>query len=171
MAQRSGGEMLHEVPGEQRVDVERRSTALADAMRAIGVRHEVEGLVERDQAVHQAFRALVMHIIIAGAMHDQQASPEPLGLIDRRGTLVARAVRRAVQETHVALGHGPFIRTQLHESLAVLQAFMSVVAVMCLVLSAVTADRHRSDRERIVLLHRERLARAHAAEMERLRRT
>src|SRR3989441_2392415 len=98
-----GGEMLHQVPGEQRVDVERRATALADAMRAIRVRHEVEGLVQRDQAIHQTFRALVMHVVVAGAVHHQEASLESLGLIDRRGTLVARAVRRALQETHVAL--------------------------------------------------------------------
>src|SRR6266436_72595 len=50
---RPGGEMLQQVPREQRVNVERRSAALADAVRAIGVRHEVEGLAEGDQAVHQ----------------------------------------------------------------------------------------------------------------------
>src|SRR5437870_5605876 len=102
-APRPGGEMRHQVPGEQRVDVERGATALADAMRAIRVRHEVEGLVQRDQAIHQTFRALVMHVVVAGAVHHQEASLESLGLIDRRGTLVARAVRRALQETHVAL--------------------------------------------------------------------
>jgi hypothetical protein len=48
---------------------------------------------------------------------------------------------------------------------------MSVVAVMCLVLSAVTTERHRADREKIELFHRERLARAHANEMQRLRGT
>src|SRR5207249_11805266 len=60
-------------------------------------------LVQRGQAVHRTFRALVMHVVVAGAVYDQQASLESLGLIDRRGTLVARAVRRALQETHVAL--------------------------------------------------------------------
>src|SRR5206468_8186643 len=100
---RPGGKMLEQIPGEQRENVQRRAAALADAMRAIGICHEVERLVERDQAVHQPFRALVMHVVVAGAMHDQQASLEPLGLIDRRGTLVTRAVRRAGQEPHVAL--------------------------------------------------------------------
>ena len=71
--------MFHQVPREQRVDVERRSTPLANAMRAIGVRHEVERLAERDQAVHQAFGALVIHVVVTGAMHDQQLSLEPLG--------------------------------------------------------------------------------------------
>src|SRR6266566_2198607 len=72
-------------------------------MRAIGICHEVEWLAELDQAVHQAFCALVMHVVIAGAVHDQQATLESLGLIDRRRTVVARAVRRRVQETHIAL--------------------------------------------------------------------
>ncbi len=72
-------------------------------MRAIGIRHEVEWLAELDQAVHQAFCALVMHVVVAGAVHDQQAPLESLGLIDRRRTVVARAVRRRVQETHIAL--------------------------------------------------------------------
>src|SRR6266576_2163902 len=52
---RARGQMLHQVPGEQGEDVQRRPTALADAMRAIGIRHEVEWLAELDQAVHQAF--------------------------------------------------------------------------------------------------------------------
>src|SRR6266566_9900769 len=100
---RARGQMLHQVPGEQREDVQRRPTALADAMRAIGIRHEVEWLAELDQAVHQAFCALVMHVVIAEAVHDQQAPLQSLGLIDRRRTVVARAVRGRVQETHIAL--------------------------------------------------------------------
>ena len=64
-----------------------------------------------------------------------------------------------------ALGHGPFIRPELHQSLAVLQAFMSVVAVTFLVLGAVTAERQRVARERAELFHRERLARAYAEDM------
>jgi len=87
-----------------------------------------------------------------------------------RGATGATLVVSAAAVWSTVLGHGPFIRTQLHESLAVLQGFMSVVAVMCLVLSAVTADRHRADRERTELFHRERLARAHADELQRLRR-
>ena len=40
----------------------------------------------------------------------------------------------------------------------------------CLVLSAVTAERWRADRERTELFHRERLIHAYAEDMERLRR-
>src|SRR5205823_4470507 len=57
-------------------------------------------------------------------------------------------------------GRGPFIRPELHQSLGVLQAFMSVVAVTFLVLGAMTAERRRTDRERAELFHRERAARA-----------
>jgi two-component system, NarL family, sensor histidine kinase FusK len=64
-----------------------------------------------------------------------------------------------------AMGGGPFVRPELHQSLAVLQGFMSVVAVTFLVLAAVTAERQRVNRERTELLHRERLARAYAEEM------
>src|SRR5207302_9536811 len=95
--------MLHQVAGEQRVDVQGRATALADTMRTIRVRHEVEGLAERDEPVHEAFRALVMHVGVTAAMHDQQPSLAPFGLTDRQGTIVASAARRAVQATHVAL--------------------------------------------------------------------
>lgn len=64
-----------------------------------------------------------------------------------------------------AMGRGPFIRPELHESLAALQAFLSVVAVTFLVLGAVMAERLRVDREKTELYHRERLVRAYAEEM------
>ena len=66
-------------------------------------------------------------------------------------------------------GRGPFIRPELHQSLGVLQAFMSVVAVTFLVLGAMTAERRRIDRERTELFHRERVARAYAEEMKQRR--
>ena len=80
-----------------------------------------------------------------------------------RGATGATFVVSGVAIWSTVRGHG-------HESLAVLQAFMSVLAVTCLVLSAVTAERARADRERTELYHRERLVRAHAEEMERLRK-
>jgi signal transduction histidine kinase len=68
-----------------------------------------------------------------------------------------------------AVGRGPFVRGELHEGLALLQGFMSVVAVTFLALSAVIAERQRADRDRSELLHRERLARADAEQLARLR--
>ena len=91
----------------------------------------------------------------------------------RFGTQGASAATLVVSTVAVwitALGHGPFIRPELHQSLAVLQAFMSVVAVTCLVLAAVTGEGLRVERERRELVHRERVVRAYAEEMQRQRR-
>ncbi|HET9386600.1 MAG TPA: MASE1 domain-containing protein [Gemmatimonadales bacterium] len=82
-----------------------------------------------------------------------------------QGASAATLLVSAVAIWSTALGHGPFIRPELHDSLAVLQAFMSVVAVTFLVMGAVTAERRRADRERTELYHRERLVRAYAEEM------
>ena len=82
-----------------------------------------------------------------------------------QGATAATFLVCSVAVWSTALGRGPFIRPELHESLAVLQAFMSVVAVTFLVLGAVTAERQRVARERAELFHRERLARAYAEEM------
>jgi len=86
----------------------------------------------------------------------------------RFGTPGASAATILVSSVAVwttALGRGPFIRPELHQSLAVLQGFMSVVAVTFLVLGAVIGERQRVERERTELFHRERLARAYADEM------
>ena len=87
-----------------------------------------------------------------------------------RGATGATLMVSAAAVWSTVHGNGPFVRTQLHESLAVLQGFMSVLAVTCLVLAAVTAERWRADRERTELFHRERVVRAYAEDMERLRR-
>ena len=85
----------------------------------------------------------------------------------RFGTQGASAATLVVSTAAVwitELGRGPF------HSLAVLQAFMSVVAVTFLVLAAVTEERLRGERERNELAHRERVVRAYAEEMQRQRR-
>ena len=82
-----------------------------------------------------------------------------------QGASAATMLVSAVAIWCTVLGRGPFIRPELHDSLAVVQAFMSVVAVTFLVLGAVTAERRRADRERTELYHRERLVRAYAEEM------
>jgi integral membrane sensor domain MASE1 len=87
-----------------------------------------------------------------------------------RGATGATLLVSTVAVWSTARGHGPFLRPELHQSLAVLQAFMCVVVVTCLVLAAVTAERRRADRERTELFHRERVARAYAEEMQQQRR-
>jgi len=88
---------------------------------------------------------------------------------DTQGAAGATLLVSAVAVWSTALGRGPFIQTELHQSLAVLQAFMSVVAATFLVLGAVTGERHRVDRERNELFHRERVARAYAEEIRQQR--
>ena len=66
-----------------------------------------------------------------------------------------------------ARGHGPFIQPELHQSLAMLQAFMSVIAVTFLVLGAVCRERGRAERERTELYFRERVFREYAEELKR----
>src|SRR5262249_60750583 len=46
-----GREMLQQVPGQRREAVQRRPAAFANAMRAVGVRHEIELLAQRHEAV------------------------------------------------------------------------------------------------------------------------
>lgn len=91
----------------------------------------------------------------------------------RFGTMGATGATLLVSGVAVwstAAGRGPFVRPELHQSLAVLQAFMGVVAVTFLVLGAVTAERRRVEGERTELFHRERVARAYADEMQEKRR-
>lgn len=82
-----------------------------------------------------------------------------------QGASGATLLVSAVAIWSTALGRGPFIRPELHDSLAVLQAFMGVVAATFMVLGAVTTERQRVDRELTELFHRERLVRAYAEEM------
>jgi len=82
-----------------------------------------------------------------------------------QGATAATLLVSSVAVWSTTIGRGPFIRPELHQSLAVLQGFMSVVAVTFLVLGALTAERRRVERERTELFHRERLARAYAEEM------
>jgi signal transduction histidine kinase len=52
-----------------------------------------------------------------------------------------------------ALGHGPFVRTTLAESLTALQAFVAMTAVTFLILGAVTAERERTRRDLVRVVH------------------
>ena len=65
---RVGREMLLEVTKQEAVEMQRGSRAFVDGVRAVGVLHEVDGLVQLDQAVEQQLRAGVMHVVIAGAV-------------------------------------------------------------------------------------------------------
>lgn len=69
---RAGREMLGQVPREQVIQVHGRAWAFKDAVGAVGIGHEVERFPEFDKFVHQQLRPLVMDVVVAGAMHNQQ---------------------------------------------------------------------------------------------------
>jgi len=61
--------MLFQESVPQRVQVN-----TADAMRAIGVLHKAELLVQVDEFIDETLRALEMHVVVARAVDDQQFS-------------------------------------------------------------------------------------------------
>jgi hypothetical protein len=69
---RARREMLGQVPREQVIQVHGRARAFKDAVSAIGIGHEVERLPQGDQLVDQQLRPLVMNIVVARAVHNQQ---------------------------------------------------------------------------------------------------
>lgn len=61
-----------------------------------------------------------------------------------RGATSATLLVAAVAVVATTLGHGPFVREELHEGLLLLQTFMGITATTFLVLAAVTAERERA---------------------------
>ena len=78
----------------------------------------------------------------------------------QRGAVTAAFVVSVIAVWGTALGHGPFVRAALHQSLIALQTFMGVAAATFLVLGASIAERRRAESE-------VRLARARAEEANR----
>jgi len=75
-----------------------------------------------------------------------------------RGVTGATLLVSTIAIWSTTLGHGPFVRGELHERLALVQGFMSAIAVACLVLSAGMAERARAQQARIALQQHERPA-------------
>ena len=63
-------EVLLEIPFQELHQVPRRTTALADAVCAVGIVHHRELLVGRDERVDERFRILVVHVVVAGAVDE-----------------------------------------------------------------------------------------------------
>ncbi len=78
----------------------------------------------------------------------------------QRGAVTAAFAVSVIAVWGTALGHGPFVRAALHQSLIALQTFMGVAASTFLVLGAGIAERRRAEKE-------VRLARARAEEANR----
>jgi signal transduction histidine kinase len=78
----------------------------------------------------------------------------------QRGAITTAFTVSVIAVWGTALGHGPFVRPALHQSLIALQAFMGVAAATFLVLGASISERRRAEEEM-------RLAHARAAEANR----
>ena len=78
----------------------------------------------------------------------------------QRGAVSTAFVVSVIAVWGTALGHGPFVRPALHQSLIALQTFMGVATATFLVLGASIAERRRAEKE-------VRLARARAEEANR----
>lgn len=79
---------------------------------------------------------------------------------EQRGAITTAFTVSVIAVWGTALGHGPFVRPALHQSLIALQAFMGVAAATFLVLGASISERRRAENEM-------RLAHARAAEANR----
>lgn len=53
--------------------------AFTDAMGAVGVVHEIEGLAEFDEAIDEALGSLEVDVIVSGAMHDEEMTLQAFG--------------------------------------------------------------------------------------------
>jgi signal transduction histidine kinase len=82
----------------------------------------------------------------------------------QRGAVTAAFAVSVIAVWGTALGHGPFVRAALHQSLIALQAFMGVAAATVLVLGASIAERRRVESE--VRLARARAEEANSAKAE-----
>jgi signal transduction histidine kinase len=65
----------------------------------------------------------------------------------QRGAITTAFTVSVIAVWGTALGHGPFVRPALHESLIALQAFMGVAAATFLVLGASISERRRAEEE------------------------
>ena len=78
------GQVFEQEIGHRAVEVPPAVGALADAVGAVGIGHHLEILVERHQPVDQLFGGLIVDVVVAGAVDDQEVAFQPCGMGDRR---------------------------------------------------------------------------------------
>jgi signal transduction histidine kinase len=83
---------------------------------------------------------------------------------EQRGAITTAFTVSVIAVWGTALGHGPFVRPALHQSLIALQAFMGVAAATFLVLGASISERRRAEGE--MRLAHTRTAEANRAKAE-----
>ena len=92
--------MFFEIAQEQAIEMQRGAGAFVDGVGAVGVFHEVDGLIELDQAIEEKFGAGVVHVVVAGAVDEEQVAAQAFSEID--GGAVAIAFDVVERQAHVA---------------------------------------------------------------------
>src|SRR5947207_14824273 len=81
-------QMLFQIPRNQRVDMQQRPRPLGNSMCPIRVLHKIELLSKLHQPIDQLLVSLEMHIVVAGAMDDQQLPLHPVRDADWRSIAI-----------------------------------------------------------------------------------
>src|SRR5215510_9181578 len=87
-----GRKILEEVSRDGPPSVQRRSRSFAQRVRPVRVEHHVEILPELNQLVHQTFGVLDVHVVVAGAVHQQQVAAQSFREVDRRAAAISLGV-------------------------------------------------------------------------------
>src|SRR5208283_3185208 len=93
--------MFLEVAREQGVEMIVSAFAFGEGVRASGIFHKIERLSQLDEAIEEQFGALVMDVIVARTVDDEQITAEAFGKINDGGSLVASRI--LFRQAHVAL--------------------------------------------------------------------
>ncbi len=93
-------QIIFEVPRQHFPNVPRSIFPFVDAVRTVRIGHHGENLVVLDELVYQGFRVLVMYIIVARSVHQQQVAFQVFGKSDGRAVFVAFCIFR--RQAHVA---------------------------------------------------------------------
>jgi hypothetical protein len=84
--------MLLEIAREQGVEMIVSAFAFGERVGATRVLHKIERFPEFDEAVEEQFGALVVDIIVAGTVDDEQIAAKAFGKIDGGSGLVAGGI-------------------------------------------------------------------------------
>ena len=95
------GHVFVQVPRERAVEMPGGVRPFGNGVGAVGVRHHGEMLIVSDEFVDQPFRALVMAVVVARAMDQEQISPELAGIRDGRAKAVIFGI--VLGQPHVTL--------------------------------------------------------------------
>src|SRR5271157_4362886 len=91
--------MLLKVTGQQAIQMEPRALAFDDRMRAAGVLHKVKWLAELHQPVDQQLGALVVHVVVARPVHQEQLAAQSLSIVDSGAGLIPVGVVQRLYDT------------------------------------------------------------------------